>query len=177
MKTRYTGITLSLFGAISLGLLVGCTSVPAGKSANDTLVVLPGLGLTTRIGTIDAEVGYTIYLENVSNGKIVPIDVSVNNIYGYKFVKGIPAGQYSIKEYGAHGLVNSPNKPLSFKNNVIVEAGKMTILPVKIVSIIFTSETDDRPTFYIDFQEIEENQKQRILTVLQKDEKLKPWMQ
>ena len=149
--------------------------VPAPQSKEDTLVAIPLLRLTTRASDDLFEVSYQINVENVETGKTYPLNFDVGGSNDYQFIRSLPPGQYIIRDYAAYGLVNSPNRPLSVQKTLIVEKGKLSLLPIKATSIIFTRNTDNRPLFSIKFDEIYDAQKKRMLDTHSTKKNLGKW--
>jgi hypothetical protein len=131
---------LSILGVILIVAFFGCLSmgIPEPKNETDTLVVVPMLRLTTRLNVFNGNVAYQLNLEHTTTHNIYSIDIDVRSAYGYRFISKLPPGEYIIKEYVPLGLVNAKVTPLSCKRTLIVEEGKIYVLPVKVVVMIFT---------------------------------------
>jgi hypothetical protein len=133
--------------------------------------------LMTRVSVFGGDVAYQINLENIETGKISSISVNVRSAYGYKFVTGLPPGEYIVKEVVPLGLVNAKTESLNIKEHLIVEKGKISVLPVKFVVIIFTytKRGGKSFSFYDECIEIDENQRSRILNVFRSQDNYNLW--
>lgn len=149
--------------------------VPAPLSGDDTLVAIPLLRLSTRMSDDPFEVSYQIDVENAETGKVYPLNFEVNGSNDYQFIHGLPAGQYIIRDYGAYGLINSPKRSLSVHKTLIVDKGKLSLLPIKATSLIFTDKSDNRPLFSISFDEYDDAQKERMIAALSTNKNFGKW--
>ncbi len=151
--------------------------MPAPLSADDTLVAIPVLRMSLRTSDSPVDVSYQINIENAETGMLFPLNFDVGDNRGYRFVRGIPPGQYLVRDFASYGLVNSPNRPLRVQKTLVVEKGKLALLPIKAISIIHTRKLDDVALYSIDFIEYDDSQRGRMLDILGKDENFAKWGQ
>lgn len=163
---------------IALAVLASASAMadmPPPVSSDDTLVAVPVLRMSLRATDDPFDVSYQVNIENAESGKIYPLNFEVSESRDYRFVRGIPPGQYLVRDFASYGLVNSPNRPLRVQKTLIVEKGKISLLPIKAISIIHTRKTDNAPLFSIDFVEYDDSQRQRMLDILGKDKNFAKW--
>jgi len=172
-------LSLSILGVIIVCIFSNCASVniPKPKNMTDTLVVVPMLRLTTRVETFYGNVTYQLNIEHLSTGKIYSIDINARSAYGYRFITGLPPGEYIMREYVPRGLVKAKARSLNSKDTLIVEEGKISVLPVKAVIIIFTYTKRGGRTFsfYAQFEDIDKKQRLRILNLLRSQKNYHFW--
>jgi hypothetical protein len=159
------------------GLMIGCSSFPKPRSDKDTLFIVPYLLFNTR-QSVQSTLGfsYEIRLENVETGKMYSVYVKSSDAPDYIYVTGFPEGKYLLKEYMALGLVGAPTKSFDVQKYLILEPGKLTIFPIKI--IIYSMDSSDPQyagTVYFDYKELDEKQEARMIKQLSAKDGFQAW--
>ncbi len=173
LRARKITFTLAILALCLHPMLFA--DIPSPLTTDDTLVAIPVLRISTRSTDNAYTVSYQINLENVESGKTYPLNFDVGSSNDYEFVRGLPPGQYIVRDYASYGLINSPNRPLSVQKPLVLEKGKMSLLPIKAISIIFTRNRDNRALYSIDFDEYDERQKNRMIEILSKSKNFAKW--
>jgi hypothetical protein len=172
------GIVYSLSCIVALALLFGCAGFPKPGSADDTLFVVPVVVIDAQYSGFKGTFGYNIRMEQVGTGTTRTITIMSSTGVGYAYIQGFPEGKYILKEYESVGLSGSSVHPIETQKYLVLEKGKVTVFPVKIVVTIFDPEDKQRytGTVYTDFNEIDERQAARMLDYIGgKEENLSSW--
>ena len=132
------------------------TQIPKPRSESDALVVVPKLIIDTR-GSFNTP-KYKLHMVLEETDTKEEFFIILNELSkDYQFTKQIPPGTYYIKE-----LNNNYNwrSNYTFSKYLQVEAGKMNVLPYKIVFLI------DNNYWRIYYPELKDKDMDRILSVL-----------
>lgn len=152
------------------------TGLPAPKSSSDTLTVVPVIIIDARKSTFKGEVKYIVYMDNIDTGNTEKFTLSTKD-HGYKYFKGIPAGKYSIIEYGTEGMNNDQKYDINISKYFVVEEGKINIFPGKLTVYIYDDEISlyDSSYLYYDINEMGDNQILRIKKAIKTEENYSLW--
>lgn len=175
MSRKITKVAVIIPFLVVLSCASVMADIPSPSTQMDTLVAIPVIRMSLRSTDDPFEVSYQINVENVESGKLYPLNFSVNDSQDYQYVRGLPPGQYIVRDFASYGLINSPNRPLRVQKTLIVEQGKISLLPIKAISIILTRKTDNAALFSIDFVEYDDGQRMRMLNILGKDKNYAKW--
>lgn len=161
---RAAAIALAVF---SITAFLGCASsaTTTSVSPDDTLVIVPVLIVNlTSTHNQYMDVKYQVNLEHVETGKTESIDINTAISDGYRYKRGFPPGEYIIRDYVPHGLVNANVVSLNVQNHLIVEKGKATLFPLKPIITIRDNKGNGGggSIFYNEFQEMDKEQMDRI---------------
>jgi hypothetical protein len=172
------GIVYSLSCTVAVVLLFGCAGFPTPVSTDDTLLVVPVVVIDAQYAGFKGTFGYNIRMEQVGTGTTRTITIMSSTGVGYAYIQGLPEGKYILKEYTTIGLSGSSVRPIETQKYLVLEKGKVSIFPIKIVMTIFDPEDRERftGTIYTDFIEIDERQEARMLAYIGgKEENFSSW--
>jgi hypothetical protein len=139
--------------------------------------VVPVVIIDGRFSAFTGTISYQIMLENIETKKVQSFFLSTDS-HGYKYVTGIPAGKYLVKEYTTTGMTNNDAKSISLNNYLVVETNRLSVFPGKLVVYIYDFQGDEnRAYLYPYFRDIDDKQMTRIVNFLKTDENYQLWFQ
>ena len=171
-------ILLTIIICMASGIfLSGCLSsgLPAPDSEFDTLVVVPILVIDGQKLSFDGEIKYKVYMDNIETGERETFSLSTDK-HGYYYLRGIPAGKYSIRAFRTFGMNDDETYDLDFGKYLVIEEGALTVFPGKLTVYIFNEESN-RDISYVDYwiREIDDDQILRIENFLTTEEQYSLW--
>lgn len=146
--------------------------LPAPRSENDTLIVIPVLVLNTGARHSLQDVGYLIRIENTETKGIQSFVVKTSKYGDYYYITGIPEGVYYLKEYIPQGLTRNEAEAIGHDLYITVKKGTLTLFPAKMVIYIYS---EYNTYLHSEFIPMGEDQVDRVLQILSQQDNFSIW--
>ncbi|MBN1646650.1 MAG: hypothetical protein JW874_01335 [Spirochaetales bacterium] len=180
LNNKKTAMVIPALLLIGFLVLPGCASlkggIPQPWNSEDTLVAVPVIVIEATSEAWMGKITYQIKMENSDTRKSETIYVTTSS-HGYAYIRGLAEGKYLVQEFSTpEGMMGSNARTVELDNYLVVEKGKLSVFPGKLVVYVFNKAGDNDSNYvYPRLRDIDEKQLERIKKYLATDENFILW--